>query len=280
LKTSEKYITTKDYLVSGECFDLIYDREFELLKTHPVPSVEKLPTYYNSEDYISHTDNKMGLLEFLYGVVKNYSLRKKVNLVTKLNNGVGSILDVGAGTGDFLREAKNKGWKAFGVEPNASALKRAEEKGISLESELETYVGQKFDVVTLWHVLEHIPNLDDTIEKLSSLVKPGGTLIIAVPNYQSFDAKHYGKFWAAYDVPRHIWHFSQHAIEKLFKAHFELEEIKPLYFDSYYVSLLSEKYKNGSKFSLRAFLVGWKSNWRARRSNDYSSLIYCLRKPK
>lgn len=280
MKASRKYITTKDYLVSGESFDLIYDESLELLKTDPVPPIEEIPSYYNSEEYISHTDNKKGLLEFLYGIVKNHSLRKKVSLVNKLNKGAGSILDVGAGTGDFLREAKKKGWKTFGVEPNPSALKRAQEKGISLESELGAFVDQKMDVVTLWHVLEHIPNLEETIETLSKIVKPGGTLIIAVPNYKSYDAKHYGEFWAAYDVPRHIWHFSQNSIEKLFKAHFKLEDIKPLYFDSFYVSLLSEKYKTDSKFSLKAFWIGCKSNWRARRTNEYSSLIYCLKKPK
>lgn len=267
-------------MVSGESFDLIYDESLELLKTDPVPSIEEIPSYYNSEEYISHTDNKKGLLEFLYGIVKKHSLRKKVSLVNKLNKGAGSILDIGAGTGDFLREAKKKGWETFGVEPNPSALKRAQEKGISLESELGAFVDQKMDVVTLWHVLEHIANLEEIVITLSKIVKPGGTLIIAVPNYKSYDAKHYGEFWAAYDVPRHIWHFSQNSIEKLFKAHFKLEDIKPLYFDSFYVSLLSEKYKTGSKFSLRAFWIGCKSNWRARRTNEYSSLIYCLKKPK
>lgn len=280
MKASKKYITTKDYLVSGETFDVLIDEKFSLLKTHPVPSDEKLPSYYNSEEYISHTDNKEGPLEFLYGVVKNYSLRKKVNLVNTLNHGSGSILDVGAGTGDFLVEAKKKGWKTFGVEPNASAVDRAKQKGIVLESDLDSFVNSKMDVVTLWHVLEHIPNLEETIEKLSNIVKPGGTLIVAVPNYKSYDAKYYGKFWAAYDVPRHIWHFSRTAIKKMFNRNFTLEEVKPLYFDSFYVSLLSEKYKTGIKFSLRAFWIGLKSNWNARRTKEYSSLIYCLKKSK
>lgn len=278
MNLSDNFISTKDFLVSGESFDLIYDDHLQLLKTTPVPPLGELSKYYESKDYISHTDDKKGLLQALYQLVKSWSLRNKVNLITKQNRGEGSLLDVGAGTGDFLIEAKKQNWEIYGMEPNSSALKLARQKGLSLESSLAAFGSKKFDVVTLWHVLEHIPNLDEIISQLSELVKPGGTLIVAVPNFKSYDAKYYGKFWAAYDVPRHLWHFSQASMVKLFRTNFNLTSTQPMIFDSFYVCLLSEKYKTGNKFSLKAFWVGLKSNLAALRNKEYSSLIYCFKR--
>ena len=204
-----KFLSVIDYLVSGESFDLLYDSNFDLLKTFPQPKLEDISKYYESQDYISHTDEKSGLFSSLYQMVKKWSLHKKANLIFNQNNGFGSLLDIGAGTGDFLKMAQGKGWEVYGTEPNKNAAKLALEKGIELESSLNDFKKKQFDVVTLWHVLEHIPNLEETIVKLSNLVKPNGTLIIAVPNFKSFDAKYYGKFWAAFDAPRHLWHFSK-----------------------------------------------------------------------
>ncbi len=276
----DNYLKTKDFLVSGESFDLVYDKELDLLKTVPQPKLEELGRYYESEDYISHTDEKKGLLSSVYQLVKKWSLRNKTKLIFTQNSGVGSLLDVGAGTGDFLKVAKESAWKVQGMEPNTKARSLALEKGIALKNSLDEFKGKQFDVVTLWHVLEHIPNIDETISILTDLVKPGGSLIIAVPNYKSFDATYYGNFWAAYDVPRHLWHFSKIAIEELFSVNFKMEKIKPMVFDSFYVSLLSEKYKTGKSFSLKAFWIGLKSNLKGNTSKEYSSHIYCLRKVK
>ncbi|WP_310994282.1 class I SAM-dependent methyltransferase [Aequorivita marina] len=277
---TKPYLKTKDYLVSGESFNLVYDAEFDMLKTSPQPKPENLAKYYESQEYISHTDEKRGLFSSLYQLVKKWSLQKKTKLIYKQNSGVGTLLDVGAGTGEFLKVAKDKGWQVYGMEPNENASKLASEKGIELESKLDYFQGQQFDVISLWHVLEHIPNLDETISKLSDLVKPNGSLIIAVPNFKSYDAKYYNEFWAAFDVPRHLWHFSKDTMQHLFADHFVLEETKPMIFDSFYVSLLSEKYKTGRKFSLKAFWIGLKSNISAKRSKQYSSHIYCFRKTK
>ena len=265
-------------MVSGESFDLIYDADLDLLKTFPQPKPEELPKYYESQDYISHTDEKSGLFSKAYQLVKKWSLQEKTKLILNQNKRIGSLLDVGAGTGDFLKVAKDKGWDVYGMEPNNNAAKLASEKGIILSSTLKQFEGKQFDVVTLWHVLEHIPNLEETISELSKLVKINGTLIIAVPNFKSYDAKYYGKFWAAFDAPRHIWHFSKKAIESLFSECFKLQEIKPMVFDSFYVSLLSEKYKTGNKYSLKAIWIGLISNLKAKASKEYSSQIYCLKK--
>lgn len=271
-------ITVKDFLVSGESFKLIMDKERDILITTPQPSATSLPSYYQSEDYISHTDKKKGLFSFLYQSVKSYSLKKKVKLISELNNGVGTLLDVGAGTGDFLKVAKDKNWKVSGVEVNKKARDLAKEKGVALQTELPSFEGKKFNVITLWHVLEHIPNLEETCALLERLLNENGTLIIAVPNYNSYDAKYYKEFWAAYDVPRHLWHFSQSAMKKLFSKKLQLIKTKPMLFDGYYVSLLSEKYKTNNKFSLKAFWIGFNSNWKAKRTSEYSSLIYCYKK--
>ena len=277
-ETGEKYLSVKDYLVTGETFDLVFDTNLCYLKTLPVPKPEDLPKYYESEKYISHTDDKSGLLSVIYQFVKKWSLQKKVKLIFDQNNGAGSLLDIGAGTGEFLKVAKKNGWQVHGMEPNEQASHLASKKGIELKSTLKDFKGKQFNVVTLWHVLEHIPNLEETILDLSNLVVENGILIIAVPNFKSYDAEYYGKFWAAYDVPRHLWHFSKEAMEKLFSENFQLQKIEPMIFDSFYVSLLSEKYKTGNKFSLKAFWIGLKSNLRAKRSKEYSSHIYCFKK--
>lgn len=274
------YLSVKDYLVSDQWFDLVYDADLDFLKTFPQPKAEELPKYYESQDYISHTDEKRGLFSSAYQLVKKWSLQKKTKLILEQNKEIGSLLDVGAGTGDFLKVAKQKGWDVYGMEPNKSACILSSEKGIQLKSSLYEFEGKQFDVVTLWHVLEHIPKLDEIILQLSNLVKPNGTLIIAVPNFKSYDANYYGKYWAAFDVPRHLWHFSKKSIESLFSEYFQLQETKPMFFDSFYVSLLSEKYKTGNKFSLKGIWIGLISNLKAKSTKEYSSHIYCFRKTK
>lgn len=275
----ETYITCRDHLVTDETFDLLHDPELEMLITTPQPPVDALDKYYQSQEYISHTDSKKGVVPFLYQSVKRYALKNKVALVTKLNGGHGTILDVGAGTGDFLSTAKKSGWQVNGVEINDGARTIAKTKGVFLKDNLAAYRGEQFDVITLWHVLEHLPNLNDAVTALKALVKPGGHILIAVPNYKSYDASYYKQFWAAYDVPRHLWHFSQTSIPALFGT-FNLLQIKPMIFDAVYVSMLSEKYKNNRSFSLKAICIGLWSNIRAMRTGEYSSLIYCLQKQK
>jgi len=272
--------SVKDYLVSGETFKLVYDERYKMLVTSPQPFSKNLGKYYDSEDYISHTDSKKGLLQWAYQIVKRYSLSKKVELIKKRNGSVGSVLDIGAGTGNFLKRASDKGWEVHGVEPNKKARTYAEQKQIDLKEHITDFKGKQFDVVTLWHVLEHLPDLDNIVSQIESLVKPGGVLLIAVPNFNSYDASYYKEFWAAYDVPRHLWHFSQKSMKLIFSGEMNLEKIKPMLFDSFYVSLLSEKYKCNKGFSLKAILVGLCSNMSALHTKEYSSLIYCFKRAK
>lgn len=272
------FLTVKDYSVSKEIFDLYYDEKLDMLITHPQPSLENLGKYYESVDYISHTDSKRSLFEKAYHFVKNIALKNKLNLINELQPSKGRILDIGAGTGDFLSVAKENGWQTIGVEPSEKAKGIAKNKGVSFVEQTSTLENHSFDVISMWHVLEHVPNLDNQIKELKRLLKPNGTLIIAVPNFKSFDAKHYGKFWAAYDVPIHFWHFSKKAIQQLFgNENMKLEKVLPMKFDSFYVSLLSEKYKTGNMNFVKAFFIGLQSNWKAKHDFEYSSHIYILK---
>ncbi|MBT8317637.1 MAG: class I SAM-dependent methyltransferase [Lutibacter sp.] len=253
-----------------------------MLETSPMPKGEELASYYESESYISHTDSNKTLTDKLYQFVKSFALKQKLSLINSFNTEEQKLLDIGCGTGDFLLTCKNNGWTVVGVEPNSKAKNLAisklnSNKKSKVHSNLENIGTQKFDVITLWHVLEHVPNLENYILKLKSLLKPNGILVIAVPNYRSFDATHYKQFWAAYDVPRHLWHFSKKSIQLLFSdVHMNLINIKPMLFDSFYVSLLSEKYKSGKSNLLKAFFIGLLSNMKALVTKEYSSLIYII----
>ncbi|MFC5682129.1 class I SAM-dependent methyltransferase [Flavobacterium sp. MAHUQ-51] len=278
ISNKKHFLTVKDHSVSKEIFELYYDENLDMLITHPQPSLDNLGKYYESEDYISHTDNKRSLFEKAYHFVKGIALKNKLNLINSQQSQKGQILDIGAGTGDFLMVAKNDGWQTVGIEPSDRAKSIAKNKGISFVECTTVLENQSFDVITMWHVLEHVPDLDFQIKELKRLLKPNGTLIVAVPNFKSFDAKYYDSFWAAYDVPIHFWHFSKKAIQMLFaKQNMKLEKVLPMKFDSFYVSLLSEKYKNGKMNFIKAFFIGLQSNWKAKQNLEYSSLIYVLK---
>ena len=297
--TLKPFLKCEDFTVSKETFTLLKDVKSELLITHPQPELDKLSSYYESENYISHTDSKKTFFDRIYQKVKNYAIKNKVKLIQKTKNlknktetFANNILDIGCGTGDFLTACKNQNWNVVGVEPNKKARVLAKSKLEILTSNFNNFenqypkihetinsVEEQFDVITMWHVLEHVPNLEQYITQLNQMLKPNGTLIIAVPNHKSYDAKYYGKFWAAYDVPRHLWHFSQKSIKLLFaKENMKVIQTLPMKLDSFYVSLLSEKYKKGKSRPIKAFFVGLKSNMKALRTKEYSSLIYVLKK--
>lgn len=275
------YIKVKDFTVSGEEFELLLDENLQLLKTHPQPEASQLGRYYESDDYISHTDNKRSLFEKLYHAVKQKALRDKVKLITSLHPEKGLLLDIGAGTGDFLVQAKNNGWNTIGIEPSQKASDIAVSKGVSLKNSVSDIENHSADVVTMWHVLEHVPDIQQHIKELKRIVKPNGVIIIAVPNFKSYDAIKYGQYWAAYDVPRHLWHFSRTAIEKLFAIEeINLVKVLPMKFDSFYVSLLSEKYKTGKMSFINGFVSGLRSNIKGSSTKEYSSHIYVLKPGK
>lgn len=271
------FLRTKDFSVTGDAFELLLDEDLQMLVTRPQP--ENLEAYYQSKAYISHTDANTTFSDKIYQGVKRFSLWMKTRLINGYANNNKSLLDFGAGTGDFLLAAQKNGWSVEGVEPNRDARMRSREKRMELCRDMDALPKKQFQIITLWHVLEHLPDLENQILQLVWRLKDDGTMVIAVPNFKSYDARHYKEFWAAYDVPRHLWHFSRTSIEKLFAKHgLKVVQTKPMIFDAFYVSLLSEKYKTGKQNYIKAFFLGLLSNMNGWRTKEYSSIIYILQK--
>ena len=244
----------------------------------------EIGSYYQSANYVSHSDTAKGLINRLYHIVRNYTLGSKRKLIQKITGKeTGALLDVGAGTGAFSNAMQQAGWKLTALEPDETARKNAAAKyGLLLQpaDTLFQLDAAEFDAITMWHVLEHVHNLHGYLEQFYKLLKPGGRLVIAVPNYTSYDAKSYGEYWAAYDVPRHLYHFSPKSMEMLGKSKgFVLIDTKPMWFDSFYVSMLSEQYRNGSGNIIGAVWNGVISNLvTLRNKKRCSSVIYVFSK--
>jgi len=276
---------TKDYSLTNESFEIIECAHCTLRYTFPIPSIEQIAPYYNFPDYISHTDTTSGWMNKLYHAVRNRTLDHKSSWVQSLFTGYkGKLLEVGAGTGAFAHCMKEKQWEVTALEPDASSRQKAlENYNLSLQTPDTLYqlAENSQDVICLWHVLEHVHDLKGYLKAFKSILKTNGRLIIAVPNYTSYDAQYYKKHWAAYDVPRHLYHFSPASIQFLLKQFdMQLVQTKPMWYDSYYVSLLSEKYKKSGFIGvIRALIVASISNLKAfNNSQKASSIIYEIKK--
>ena len=277
-------LEAKDHTVSGEIFPVWHCYNCSCRFTQNVPEASAIGKYYQSSAYVSHSDTKQGLVNRLYHTVRNYTLKAKRRLVEKESGKKkASMMDVGAGTGAFANEMHDAGWKVVALEPDKTAKENAL-KNYSLQlgdmSSIFSYKPETFDAITMWHVLEHVHQLHEYIEAFSRILKKDGTLFIAVPNYTSYDAKKYDDLWAAYDVPRHLYHFSPKSLNALVKQHgFKIVDYKPMWFDSFYVSMLSEQYKNGKSNLLAAFWSGIRSNMRTLNNvKRCSSVIYIIKK--
>lgn len=268
----------KDHFLTKETFGLDQCQTCGLLFTNPRPSLDVIGDYYKSEEYVSHSSTKKGLVNSVYNKVRSITLNQKLKLINRYATGK-RLLDIGAGTGHFATKMKSAGYAVTGLEPDVDARNVCQSlNNLELLPLEELYNDQlgTFDTITMWHVLEHVYNLRKDLERISSLLDKNGTLVIAVPNYTSYDGQLYGSDWAAYDVPRHLYHFEPKSIEPLIAGFgFDLVETLPMKFDAYYVSMLSEKYKGGSLVS--AVKNGWKSNQRSKNGKS-SSQIYIFKK--
>ncbi len=273
----KNYIICKDHMVTGESFAITRCEHCGFLFTNPRPSNAILKKYYESNDYLSHQNETKSLYDIAYQLVRKYTLNKKLKLVNSLSNKK-TLLDFGCGTGSFLKTCQKNGWEVSGVEFIDAARKTAESKlGIPLYSVIKEIPKNKlFKVITLWHVLEHIYDLNKTFKKIVKHLDKNGKLVIAVPNIESLDATLYHEFWAAYDIPRHLYHFSQSTMKLFLSNHnLKIKKIVTMPLDAYYISLLSEKYQAGRTNFKNAILNGYKSNSYAKKhNNNYSSLIY------
>src|SRR5690606_12600886 len=240
------HMICKDYTVSQESFAIVKCKKCKFLFTNPRPSEENLYKYYQSEDYVSHANKSNNPLNSIYKLARYFTIRHKIRLLSKYHQS-GNLLDYGCGTGEFLKAGKAHGWEVTGYEPTVSAYE-------AMDSSIKTHITDQLDeqrykkhfhVITLWHVLEHVSDLQEIIKRLKKMLKPEGIIIIAVPNHESYDAVHYKEFWAAYDLPRHLYHFSQKTMRNLLTSNkLKLISTLPMFLDAFYVSMLSEKYKS------------------------------------
>ncbi len=274
------YLKLKDYFLSQEDFEIVECEDCKLLFTTPRPDKSVIGNYYKSEDYLSHNKHKKGLVPWIYNHVKKVNIRNKFKIAcgdrTKPH-----LLDFGCGVGDFLHYAQQKGCEIMGCDMSEDARKFASEKlgkTVVTPEEIFALPHSTFDVITMWHVLEHIDNLKYQTEQLHRLLKDNGRLVIAVPNFMSYDAQYYKDKWAAYDVPRHLNHFHKESLQNVFKGKFELEKIYPMKWDAFYISMMSENYIGKGNSFIKGILTGLKSNCKARKTGDYSSLIYVFHK--
>ena len=275
------YLNTKDYFFSCEDFSIHKCGNCGHLFTNPQPSADSIINYYKSERYLSHKEQAESLVEKIYSGVRWLNLRTKYKQISR-GIPIGRLLDYGCGRGDFLRFASMKGWESHGIERDEDARKFAAkltEVNVYENHESLTHLQKSFDVITMFHVLEHIPNLHSTFSALNDLLKDNGRLALALPNPLSFDAQHYGRYWAAWDVPRHLHHFSRETIVRLAGQYgFRLNAIYPMYWDAFFVSMLSEEYMQSKLRTLKSGLVGLLSNAKGIKSKQFSSLLYILTK--
>lgn len=278
----QDFIKARDYTTTQEEFQIQRCSTCNFLFTNPRPDADSIGKYYSSENYISHS-GKSNVFGNIYRLARNYTLRTKYNLISELKPTKGKILDYGCGTGEFLNFFKQRNWEAIGLEPN----KLAREKASTLlhqtvSANISDINETNFDIITLWHVLEHVHNLNETLDVLKSKLHKEGFMFIAVPNPNSADCTKYKCDWAAYDVPRHLWHFSRETMSTLLRKHgLKIADTKPMKLDAYYVALLSEGYKHSKRNklinALMAIDAGLQSNSKAAKTGEYSSLIYIVK---
>jgi SAM-dependent methyltransferase len=266
-----------DYFLTREEFSLFSCNSCGLVFTNPRPKLENLGLYYQSDKYYSHTSSQGGIIPFIYRKVKEINLKTKFKQVTT-GSVINKVLDIGCGTGDFLNVCKKSGKEIHGIEPDSKARNLAKEilkVEILHPDQSEKIPDESFDLITMWHVLEHVPDLKKQISELSRIIKKGGKVVIALPVYESYDAEVYKEKWAAWDVPRHLYHFNKAVINKMMLANdFKPGNVYPMKWDSFYVSMLSEQYLKSAFGIVKAFFVGFLSNIKARNSGNYSSLVY------
>lgn len=275
----------KDHFFSQEEFELRKTNISGILKTYPIP--KDINKYYESKKYISHNQDNKNFKEKIYKILQKFNLKYKSKILKKALNynkytlpSSKIVLDYGCGSGDFIKFISND-YITLGFEPNKNAknISQQKNKKTIFINNLKEIENQSLDSITLWHAFEHIENIREILYIFHSKLKPEGKLIIAVPNHTSYDAKHYKEFWAAYDIPRHIWHFSKKGMIKLINSKsWKIEQIKPLLLDSFYISILSEKYKKNILFLFYGLLHGAISNIKARKTGEFSSLIYIIKK--
>ena len=280
-ENTQMHLWVKDLFLTQEPFEIHECLNCGLLFTEPRPPQDQIGKYYKSEEYYSHQENKKGLVPKLYEAVKIVNLRAKVKMATE-GLQKGKMLEIGCGAGDFIHQMEEIGWECTGVEPSedAQTIAKKRVKGTLLKpDDITKLEDEDYDLIVMWQVLEHVDNLREEVQHLYRLLKKGGRLVIAVPNFKSADAQHYKEFWGAYDVPRHLNHFCQESIRNIFKdSGLVLQKTNKLRWDAYYISYLGEKYLNHSLPLIKGAIRGFISNCKALSSGEWSSMVYLFQK--
>lgn len=276
------YLEVEDFTVSHELFTLLECTACSLVFTNPRPGISEIAAYYQSEEYISHTNSSAGIMNKAYKWARNRAINGKLSILEAAASEPRTLLDYGCGTGEFLAAAKKKSWICAGLEPDAGAREQAIKNhalNVQAPGELKNIPGGQFGAITLWHVLEHIHDLKATVMEFKRILSSKGVLIIAVPNRTAYDAVKYGKYWAAYDVPRHLYHFSKKPVLLLMEqCGFTCNSIQPLFYDPFYIALLSSKYKSKSFRPISAAITGWQTTWKGKKDIEKnSSLLYVFK---
>ena len=272
-----KVMDCPDHFLSKEVFAIHECQQCKLRFTNPRPDENSIINYYKSDSYISHSNKSSSFKDLIYKMVRKITLKQKLQMIKRFTF-QGKLLDYGCGTGHFLDYAHSKGWQVQGVEPDETARQNLPSTlANKVVADLDSIKDEDFNVITLFHVLEHVHQLDSTLKSLIQKLNANGVLILALPNHQSHDAQHYGEYWAGYDVPRHLYHFNQRSLFHLSRKYgLNIVSTIPMKFDSYYVSMLSEQYLGHGNTFMRGLIRGYKSNRKANKTKEYSSLIYVL----
>ena len=283
-KNNNFFLKCKDHFVTGESFQLRYDSDKQMLVTTPQPKQKELLKYYNSSSYMPHVKQRKSIFDWVYFATRKLTLKRKLKLLTTCCCAEASVLDFGTGLGHFVRAAQAKGWDCIGIETNYNARVIANSKKaftVFDSNHIESIKPKSQCAITLWHVLEHLPDYKQQLNKFKPLLKSSGRIFIAVPNFMSYDAAYFKQYWAAYDVPRHLWHFSKKSMALIFdELDMEIERTLPTFFDAFYVSLLSTKNKSGRYKIFKALWIGLLSNLKAINTGEYSSLVFVVKLKK
>jgi SAM-dependent methyltransferase len=279
------WLLCRDTLVSHKPFQLARCSACGLVFTQDCPGEEEMPAYYQAEEYISHNPDAKGFMNRIYLFTREFMVnrkRKYIRAATGLNSG--SLLDIGCGTGHFANTMKKAGWNVTGIEPDEKARNYAVTAfglKVLLPGQIKDLEGKSFDCITMWHVLEHFHDPFGYAAEIGRLLKPGGVCLAALPNCRSFDAGYFRSDWAAYDVPRHLWHFTPSTFSEFAdKTGFSVKKTGVLPLDVFYISILSEKARGVTLPFLSGLLKG---SWFALRSlfrRSGSSSLYYLLTPK
>jgi len=246
----EKVYDLDDYKITQETFSLEKCPECTLIFTVDPPLGENIGRYYESDDYLEHSNRKNDLFSKMYSWGRDLMFGYKYGIIKKLGP-KGKILDIGAGSGYYLNFMSKKGYEVQGIEMSERARNHAKsEHGLHIHPDEMFHnrdFKQKFDMISLWHVMEHLYDLNKVMKRFDELLNPNGSLVIALPNYNALEVQTYKKYWNGWDVPRHLWHFSPQSIRKLVGNHgFEITSMHTMPLDPLFNTLLTNKYRKGN----------------------------------